>query len=81
MNDEPEIRPELGPNERQLEAELAARRPVPAPAFRGALGRRLAAADPGYGPRPARLHLAVVSMIGGGAVLIALGALQGIGAL
>jgi hypothetical protein len=81
MNDEPEIRSGLPPVERRLEAELAARRPVPAPGFRGALGRRLAADDPGYGPRPERLRPKVMGMLGGGVLLIVLGALQGIGAL
>jgi hypothetical protein len=67
--------------EPELAERLIARRPVPAPWFRGALGRRLAAEDPGYGPRPARLRVTVAAYCAGGSVLVALGALEAAGIL
>jgi hypothetical protein len=67
--------------EPEVAERLIARRPVPAPWFRGALGRRLAAEDPGYGPRPARLRLTVAAYCAGGSVLVALGALEAVGIL
>jgi len=72
---EPEDRTDVGERERELAAALDAQRPVPGAGFRGALGRHLAALDPGYGPRPVRLRLLVAGCLGGGGVLIGLGAL------
>jgi hypothetical protein len=69
------------PLEHDLSLRLAAERPVPAPEFRGVLGRLLASADPGYGPRPERLREKVALWLAGGAALLALGALQATGAL
>jgi hypothetical protein len=69
---------------RELDAlaeRLDATRPGPAAGFRGALGRHLAARDPGYGPRPPRLRLTVAAYLAASAVLMALGALQAAGAL
>jgi hypothetical protein len=81
MTDDPKIGGELPPDERALAERLHADRPVPAAAFRGALGRRLAALDPGYGPRPERLRPTVSGLLGASALLLALGALQATGAL
>jgi hypothetical protein len=67
--------------ELELADRLAAMRPVPAPGFRGALGRRLAAEDPGWGPRPANLRPLVALYVEAGIVLIALAALLGTGRL
>jgi hypothetical protein len=72
---------ELEPRDRELGERLSASRLVPAPGFRGALGRRLAAADPGYGPRPEWLRVRSLSYAGGGFALIALGWLLATGAL
>jgi hypothetical protein len=60
---------------------LEANRPIPAPAWRGALGRHLAMRDPGYGPRPPRLRLISLAYLAGGLVLLALGLLQATGSL
>lgn len=64
-----------------LDARLQAQRPLPAPAFRGALGRHLAARDPGYGHRPAHLWQQVAGYGLAGGALLALGLLQALGAL
>ena len=53
-----------------LAEELARGRPTPRGSFRGALGRYLTAADPGYGPRPARLRAVVAAYVFAGLVLI-----------
>ena len=81
MSEHNDIPDELGPAERELADRLGGARPVPAAGFRGALGRRLAARDPGYGSRPKRLRLMVAGWAGTGAVLLALGALTAVGAL
>jgi hypothetical protein len=70
MNDDP-----TALDEQNLADRLRLVRPVPGAAFRGALGRSLAARDPGYGPRPERLRLIAASYIGAGGLLIALAAL------
>ena len=80
MSESPENGAGLEPADDQLGAELAAERPVPAATFRGELRRRLAAQDPGYGPRPPRLRAAVAALIAAGALLIVLGALVALGA-
>jgi hypothetical protein len=81
MPDEPETETELTPSERDLADRLTSQRPVPAAGFRGALARYIAARDPGYGPRPERLRLIVVSYLGAGLVLIGVAALIAVGAL
>jgi hypothetical protein len=78
VNDETDIADELGSGEHALADRLRAQRPLPAAGFRGALRRRLAAQDPGYGPRPARLRLIVAGYVGAGSLLIAVGALAGV---
>jgi hypothetical protein len=65
---------ELDLSERELAERLSAERPVPAAGFRGALGRYLAAHDPGYGPRPEKLRLRVGAYVALGTALMALGA-------
>lgn len=80
MHDEPERTPELGPDEAQLAERLSGERPLPAARFRGALGRYLAARDPGYGPRPERLRLIVLSYLAGGTALLGVAALVAVGA-
>jgi hypothetical protein len=67
--------------ERQLTDWLDAATPVPAAGFRGALGRYIGRRDPGFGPRPPQLRLISAAYVGGGAVLLALGALQATGSL
>jgi hypothetical protein len=81
MTDEPEATGELGVAESQLAERLGDERPVPPAGFRGALGRHLAALDPGYGPRPARLRLIAGGYVATGAALIAFGALSATGVL
>jgi hypothetical protein len=75
MPDEPDFETDLDPGERALGERLQRSRPVPAAGFRGALGRRLAERDPGYGPRPQWLVPVASGCFGGGLVLIALAAL------
>lgn len=77
MHDDPEV--ELTPSERELADRLSAERPLPAARFRGALARHLAARDPGYGPRPAQLHLLVSGYLLVGVLLTALGVLLAVG--
>lgn len=72
---------ELHPAERELGERLERNRPVPAAGFRGALGRRLAERDPGYGPRPRALVPIATASFGGGLLLILLSALTATGAL
>jgi hypothetical protein len=67
--------------EREVANRLDRERPVPGAAFRGALGRALAARDPGYGPRPQNLWRMVAGCVAGGGLLLALGGLQAAGAL
>jgi hypothetical protein len=72
---------ELEPGDREVAEGLERERPVPAAGFRGALGRRLAAMDPGHGPRPERLRMMVAAWLLAGLVLLALGLLQATGSL
>jgi hypothetical protein len=72
---------EPDPAESRVADRLGAERPVPGASFRGALSRRLAASDPGYGPRPERLRLMAVGCLSAGSLLIVLGALSAAGAL
>jgi hypothetical protein len=74
-----EHEPEFTEVELRLSEQLAGQRPLPQPAFRGALGRLLSERDPGYGPRPERLRLLVAGLVGLGAVLVAAGALVALG--
>jgi hypothetical protein len=69
----------LSADEQALAGRLARGRPVPPARFRGDLARRLAAADPGYGPRPARLRSTVAGLIAAGSVTFAVGTLVGTG--
>ncbi len=81
MPDETPNSEDLGPEELELAGLLARGRPAPAAGFRGALARLLADLDPGWGPRPSRLRLLVIAYGGGGLLMIAAGALLGLGAL
>jgi hypothetical protein len=81
MNDELESDQQLGPAERELGERLAAARPVPAARFRGDLGRRLDARDPGYGPRPTHLRTTASACLGGSLIVMGLGLLQALGVL
>jgi hypothetical protein len=81
MTEQPENAADLPPAERDLATHLSVQRPVPAAGFRGALGRYLAARDPGYGPRPGRLRPLVAAYATGGSLLIALGTLVAVGIL
>jgi hypothetical protein len=60
---------------------LHAHRPVPAADFRGRLGRRLRAADPGYRPRPENLRRTASLYLLSGGALLAAGLLQALGVL
>ena len=81
MRDESDSTDQLVPAEEQLADRLQDERPVPAAGFRGALGRYLAARDLGYGPRPERLRVMVLSYLVVGALLLGLAALIAVGAL
>ncbi len=81
MSDESRQPDELDPEERWIDERLNRERPVPPAAFRGALGRYVAASDPGFGPRPARLWAMVAAYALTAALLILLGLLQATGAL
>lgn len=72
---------EPDPAERDLARRLQQSRPIPTAGFRGALGRRLAERDPGYGPRPRWLVPVASSCFSGGLVLIVLSALSATGSL
>jgi hypothetical protein len=80
MSDESRRNGEQGESDWEL-AGPSDQRPVPAAGFRGALARRLAAEDPGYGSRPARLRWMVAGCCAGGSLLIAGGALLAKGSL
>lgn len=56
----------------EFEDSLIQGRPTPAPGFRGALGRRLRALDPGFGPRPEHLVLTVATWLLAGILVLAL---------
>lgn len=66
---------DLDPADGELADRLRAERAAPAAAFRGALGRQLGALDPGHGPRPPNLRRVVAGLVGGGSLLILIGAL------
>lgn len=59
--------------DQSLADKLTGARPAPRASFRGALGRYLAASDPGYGPRPAHLRMLVGLYAAGGLLLIVAG--------
>ena len=67
--------------ERELGAQLASDRALPASEFRGALGRSLAVEDPGFGPRPEHLRRTVALYLAAGGALAGLGLLQSLGVL
>lgn len=81
MSDDRDTDAELLPAERELADRLSTQRPLPAPGFRGALGRYVAERDQGYGPRPERLRVTVSAFLGAGALLMLVGWLQAAGAL
>jgi hypothetical protein len=81
VTDQPEHPSEVPAEDRAIGDRLTAERPVPGAGFRGALGRLLAAEDPGYGPRPARLWLISAASVVAGAALVAVAALQATGSI
>jgi hypothetical protein len=81
MTNDSESENELTAPERALAEHLQVARPVPAPAFRGALSRYLVARDPGYGPRPTRLRLITSGCLAASGVFLVLAALQAAGSL
>jgi hypothetical protein len=81
MLPDPDFDATLGPSERELGVRLERERPIPGAGFRGALGRRLADRNPGFGPRPRWLVPVACSSFGGGLVLILLSALSATGRL
>jgi hypothetical protein len=74
-NDDPQL-PEL--DDDALAQRLVAMRPTPAPAYRGALRRRLVALGP-PAPRPANLGRLTRLYAAGGFVLVLIGALSAAG--
>lgn len=81
MTDRHDIDPEPTAEERAVDERLRSTRPLPAPGFRGALGRHLAARDPGYGPRPARLRWISSGCVAASAAVLAVAALQATGTI
>jgi hypothetical protein len=79
MTDSTSDLPGESPADSELERRMTGERPVPGADFRGALGRLLAASDPGYGPRPAHLRLKATGWVAGGGVLVLIGALEALG--
>lgn len=66
---------ELDQADQAIVDKLNARRPLPAPSFRGMLARRLAAIDPGYSHRPAHLWARASALAGSGLALLIVGLL------
>lgn len=64
---------DLDPDLHELAMRLERDRPLPRPAFRGDLGRRLT--DRSRRPAPRRLRLLVAGQLGAGALLLAVAAL------
>ncbi len=64
-----------------LADRLSRARAVPSAGFRGALGRHLAARDPGYPPRPRHLWPMVTAYASAGLGLMLFGLLQATGVL
>ncbi|MDQ6819877.1 MAG: hypothetical protein M3076_05970 [Actinomycetota bacterium] len=81
MTEPSDIDPPLDSGDRELAGRLAGERPVPGAHFRGLLGRRLVAADPGYPPRPPRLRATATAYLLVGGAVTTLGALPALGAL
>ncbi|MGH2842339.1 MAG: hypothetical protein ACRDKL_01955 [Solirubrobacteraceae bacterium] len=73
--------PAMTSAERAVAEALSRQRPAPTPAFRGALARRIAGLDPGYGHRPAGLWPRALPLIALGLLLVLAGALAAVGAL
>jgi hypothetical protein len=71
----------LSPEEMTFAASLEARRPSPTLTFRGALARRIARQDPGYGHRPEHLWARAGLFAGGGGLFVLLGLLVAIGTI
>lgn len=65
---------DLDPDLRELAMRLERDRPLPRPAFRGDLGRRLTSQTAAR-PAPRRLRLLVAGQLGAGALLLAIAAL------
>lgn len=70
---------EDSPENDRVSGRLERERPIPDPGFRGALGRHLCRADPGWGHRPERLWGPVLATVALGVVLMIVGALVGAG--
>jgi hypothetical protein len=79
-NDEP-TDPALDPQVQMVAEMLEGVRPNPRPGFRGALARRLAERDPGWGPRPEHLWPQAFGLIIVGVVLLLTGALISAGGI
>jgi hypothetical protein len=79
--EDPESTQSLNEEELRMGELLSARRRQPSGHFRGGLGRRLTALDPGWGPRPKQLRLIVGAYFALGLLLVGLGALVGLGVL
>ena len=73
------IRPDLDPDDpveiEQPGLDLLARRPVPRPAFRGELRRRLLRSPYATRARPSHLWVRVAALAGSGGLLLVLGLL------
>jgi hypothetical protein len=71
--------PELTPIEEAFGEALGARRPVPGGVFRGALGRYLAAQDPGLTSRPPHLWRIVGLLLVAACTLLVIALLLALG--
>ena len=76
-----ESEPDQSTEELAVAQSLGALRPVPTPAFRGGLARRLVSLDPGYGHRPEWLWQRAGVLAGAGVLLVLLGLLVSSGTI
>ncbi len=69
------------PEDAEVVELLDGTKPVPARDFRGALARRLANEDPGWGPRPQHLWPQSLALVIVGVLLLLIGALISVGGM
>ncbi len=76
MSDQPDMTGgEFTAEEQRLADLLSSRPPLPAPAFRGRLGRRVAALNPGYGHRPLHLWPTAAGFAAAGLIVMVIGSI------
>ena len=81
MADSHDMGADLPAEDRVFAAALEALHPAPTPLFRGALARRIAGLDPGYGHRPEHLWAKSTAMTAVGVVLVLIAALIATGVI